>query len=29
VKPMDYIGLYLVVIASGMITVNWLYRLYY
>ena len=29
VKPIDYIGLYLIVTASSMITVNWLYRLYY
>ena len=29
VKPIDYIGLYLIVTASSMITINWLYRLYY
>ena len=29
VKPIDYIGLYIIVIASCMVTVNWLYRLYY
>ena len=29
VKPIDYIGLYLIVIASSMATINILYRLYY
>ena len=29
VKPIDYIGLYIIVTASSMVTVNWLYRLYY
>ena len=29
VKPTDYIGLYLIVIASSVATVNILYRLYY
>ena len=28
-KPIDYIGLYLIVIASSMATVNILYRMYY
>ena len=28
-KPVDYIGLYLIVIASSCVTVNILYRLYY
>ena len=28
VKPIDYIGLYLIVIAASCITVNWLYRIY-
>jgi len=27
-KPVDYIGLYLIVIASCTIAVNWLYRIY-
>ena len=29
VSPIDYIGLYLIVIGSSMVTVNWLYRLYF
>jgi len=29
VRPVDYIGLYLIVIGSSMVTVNWLYRLYF
>ena len=29
VKPIDYIGLYLIVTASSMATINILYRLYY
>ena len=29
VKPIDYIGLYLIVTASSMVTINILYRLYY
>ena len=28
-KPIDYIGLYLIVIAASCITVNILYRIYY
>ena len=28
-KPVDYIGLYLIVIASSLATVNILYRIYY
>ena len=28
-KPIDYIGLYLIVIASSCITVNWLFRIYF
>ena len=28
VKPIDYIGLYIIVIASSCITINWLYRIY-
>ena len=28
-KPIDYIGLYIIVIASSCITINWLYRLYF
>ena len=28
-KPADYIGLYLIVIASGVATVNILYRIYF
>ena len=28
-KPVDYIGLYLIVIASSIATVNILYRMYY
>ena len=28
VKPIDYIGLYIIVIAASCITVNWLYRIY-
>ena len=27
-KPIDYIGLYIIVIASCTIAVNWLYRIY-
>ena len=27
-KPVDYIGLDLIVIAASCITVNWLYRIY-
>ena len=27
-KPVDYIGLYLIVIAASCVTVNWLYRIY-
>ena len=27
-KPIDYIGLYIIVIAASCITVNWLYRIY-
>jgi hypothetical protein len=26
-KPIDYIGLYIIVIASGIVATNWLYRL--
>ena len=28
-KPIDYIGLYLIVIASSVATINILYRIYY
>ena len=28
-KPIDYIGLYIIVIASSCITVNWLFRTYF
>ena len=28
VKPIDYIGLYIIVTAASCITVNWLYRIY-
>ena len=28
VKPIDYIGLYIIVIAASCVTVNWLYRIY-
>jgi hypothetical protein len=28
-KPMDYIGLYIIVIASCTVATNWLYRLYF
>jgi len=28
-KPVDYIGLYLIVIASSVVTINILYRMYY
>ena len=28
-KPIDYIGLYLIVIASSLVTINMLYRIYY
>ena len=28
-KPIDYIGLYLIVIASSVVTVNILYRIYF
>ena len=28
VKPIDYIGLYIIVVAASCITVNWLYRIY-
>ena len=27
-KPIDYVGLYIIVIASCTIAVNWLYRIY-
>ena len=27
-KPMDYIGLYLIVIIASCVTINWLYRIY-
>ena len=27
-KPRDYIGLYIIVIAASCVTVNWLYRIY-
>ena len=27
-KPVDYIGLYLIVTAASCVTVNWLYRIY-
>ena len=27
-KPVDYIGLYLIVIIASCVTVNWLYRIY-
>ena len=27
-KPIDYVGLYIIVIAASCITVNWLYRIY-
>ena len=28
-KPMDYIGLYIIVIASCTVATNWLYRIYF
>jgi len=28
-KPIDYIGLYLIVIVASGITVNWLFRIYF
>jgi hypothetical protein len=28
-KPVDYAGLYIIVIASSCVTVNWLFRIYY
>jgi hypothetical protein len=28
-KPMDYIGLYIIVTAASCITVNWLFRIYF
>ena len=27
-KPIDYVGLYLIVIAASCVTVNWLVRIY-
>ena len=27
-KPIDYIGLYIIVTAASCVTVNWLYRIY-
>jgi len=27
-KPIDYIGLYIIVIIASCVTVNWLYRIY-
>ena len=29
VKPTDYIGLYIIVIAASCIAVNWLFRIYF
>ena len=29
VKPIDYIGLYIIVIAASMASVNWLFRIYF
>ena len=28
-KPIDYIGLYLIVIVASGVTVNWLFRIYF
>jgi len=28
-RPIDYIGLYIIVISASVITVNWLFRLYF
>jgi len=28
-KPMDYIGLYIIVTAASCVTINWLFRIYF